>query len=170
MATSLVPEKVKVLIKEPGKPAKVEEIGTDLKDYQTIVCGYIESLPFPGSDTMDFIINDMGKMDGSERNIAVPEYGDVLFGTIIVIGVDPTSCLWRSLTDEELKTAQKYLQEHNIEPSFVKETEEFTQIKALQTAKKTYELLKQYPSVYSEIEQQLNELGYSLQMLKEIWK
>ena len=114
MTLTLQKEKVKVLYKEPGKKMIQKEIGTNLEDYQHEVHGYIESIPFPGMDDVDIIINEMGKLNGMERNVVIPEYGDVLMGPMVIIGVNEKECIWKSIPDERIGEIENYIEEHQI--------------------------------------------------------
>lgn len=114
MTLVLEDEKLRVIYKEPGKRCEIREIGTSLKDYQECVHGDIESIPFPGKENVDIILNDIGKLIGMERNVIVPEYEDILVGPIVVIGVDERNCMWKSLPEEEIKDVENYLNHHMI--------------------------------------------------------
>ena len=106
--------KINVIVKEPSKAAELREIGTSLEDYQEIVCGSIESIPFPDMDDVDIILNDMGKLNGMKGNIIVPEYGDILMGPIIIIGVDEKECTWKSLPEKKIPEILKYINSNDI--------------------------------------------------------
>lgn len=106
---------IKVLVKEPGKNPMLKEIGTSLEDYQKEVRGYIESIPFPGMDDVDIIINDMGKLNGMEMNIAVPEYGDIIMGPMVIIGVDEKECTWTSIPEDRIDEVCNYLLKNMIQ-------------------------------------------------------
>lgn len=109
MAKEKEKKKIIVMIKEPGKPVVEKEIEEGLESYQAEVRGDIESIPMPGEDTIDIIVNDMGKLTGMLKNLVVPEYGDILMGPIVFIGVDPTECAWCSLTKEEKMKVEAYV-------------------------------------------------------------
>lgn len=108
-------ELITVIIKQPGEnPEVVANFDNSLKGYQKAVDGYIETIRFPGmEDQMDIILNDEGKLRGLEPNIVIPEYKDVVVGTIIVVGVTP-DLDWRSLTQDEIDYATDYLRKYSI--------------------------------------------------------
>ena len=108
----VIDEKIKVIYKEPGKKCEIKEIGTSLKDYQNEVKGNIESIPFPGKDDVDIVLNDMGKLNGMKPNIVIPEYGDILMGPIFVVGVDERNCMWKSIPDEKIEELVNYMEDH----------------------------------------------------------
>lgn len=114
MAVALEGEKVKVIVKEVGKPAVIKEIGTTLQDYKNEVLGNIESIPFPGRDDIDIIVNDMGKLNGMEPNLLIPEYGDIIMGRFFVIGVDEKDLCWKSITEEQAEEVLNYIEKHDF--------------------------------------------------------
>jgi hypothetical protein len=100
--------KMKVVIVEPYKKARVEEIGSELEDLQGIVGGYIEAV-YPFDDPVAIVCNGEGKFNGSAPNRALyDERGqvyDIIHGTFFVCGLGLED--FASLTDE---LAEKYLQ------------------------------------------------------------
>lgn len=108
-------ELITAIIKQPGKdPEVVTNFDSSLEGCQKVVDGYIETIPLPGmEDNVDIIVNDEGKMRSMEANIVVPEYRDVLVGTIILVGVTP-DLDWRSLTQDEIDYATDYLKNYSI--------------------------------------------------------
>lgn len=98
-------EKIKVVICENDKLARIEEIDADLKTYQDIVDGYIDAF-YPFNDSVAVICNDEGKINGMKPNRAIYRNGkmvDVVFGTFFITGL--TEDNFGSLTDEQ---ATKY--------------------------------------------------------------
>ena len=114
MTTIMKREKINVIVKLPGKPACIREIGATLEDYQNEVCGDIESIPFPGLDDVDIVVNDMGKLMGLQPNIIIPEYGDIIMGRIFIVGVDENTCLWKSIQPERVDEILSYLGKNSI--------------------------------------------------------
>lgn len=76
-------EKIRVIIKEPGKAPRYEEIENDLETLQMIVGGYIETVTL--YDTV-IICDEEGRLNGKVMNCRL--YGQQLCGTIIVAGID----------------------------------------------------------------------------------
>lgn len=76
-------EKIRVIIKEPGKAPRYEEIENDLETLQMIVGGYIETVTL-----YDIVIicDEEGRLNGKAMNCRL--YGQQLCGTIIIAGVD----------------------------------------------------------------------------------
>lgn len=99
------PEKLRVVLVEPGKYAREAEIDNTLKAEQKVVGGLIDAIcPWP-EDRACLILNDEGKIIPLEPNRALPEYEDVVFGTFFICGDGGEN--FCSLTDEQ---AQRYLE------------------------------------------------------------
>jgi len=106
---------ISVVIKNPGEKAEIKNISLGLKELQTIVHGYIESVPFPGKNNLDFVLNDEGKILDMEANIFVPEYEDIFVGPLIVLGVDEKKASWTNVPKEEMNNVLKFLEERSCE-------------------------------------------------------
>lgn len=82
-------DRIRVIIKRPGeKHGHLASIKNTLENFQKIVGGYIEAVPY-WPDTV-IIVNEEGKLKGLKPNFymgAFP-YGDLIVGTAIVCGVD----------------------------------------------------------------------------------
>lgn len=80
------PEKLRVVLVEPGRYAREAEIDNTLKTEQEVVGGLIDVIcPWP-DDKVCLILNDEGKIIPLEPNRALPEYEDVVFGTFFLCG------------------------------------------------------------------------------------
>lgn len=90
--------KIKVGVKEPGKPIEFREVEDELKTYQGLVGGYIEVARTNLLDIMA-IVNEEGKLLDLEPNIDVGY--DVLVGTVIFVGEGGDNFV--SLTDEDVE-------------------------------------------------------------------
>lgn len=62
-------DKIRVLVKEPGKPAEVREIDNTLEAVQAIVGGHIETLRI--SDSVFCYLNDEGKLINLAPNFVI---------------------------------------------------------------------------------------------------
>lgn len=71
---------IKVLVKEPGKPAALKEIDGDLKSMQAIVGGYIEVLTINHNPEILLICNEEGKLNRLHPNF--PFRGDLIVGPV----------------------------------------------------------------------------------------
>ena len=95
------PEKLRVVLVEPGRYAREAEIDNTLKAEQEVVGGLIDAIcPWPEDKTC-LILNDEGKVIPLEPNRALPEYEDVVFGTFFICGDGGDD--FCSLTDEQVK-------------------------------------------------------------------
>ena len=100
-------ETIRVVYCEPGRLARVTEIGTQLKDLQEAVGGgFIETF-YPFEDEMNALVvcNDEGKFNGMRPCRAI--YGedgkveDIVFGPFFICGCGGEN--FESLGDEQLK-------------------------------------------------------------------
>ena len=95
--------RIRVVVCEPGKTARIAEIGTGLEDLQRAVGGLIETF-YPFEEEVCIVCNDEGKINGmkpcraiydEERNIR-----DIVFGPFFICGCAGPE--FSSLTDEQL--------------------------------------------------------------------
>ena len=81
---------MEVLLVEPGKEARIAEIGSDLKSLQAAVGGYIEAAYF-FDDPVALICNEEGKVYGLPYNRAVRDEAgkvqDIIAGPFFVSGL-----------------------------------------------------------------------------------
>ncbi len=85
---------MEVVMVEPGKEARLAEIGSDLKSLQTAVGGYIEAAYF-FDDPVALICNEEGKVYGMPYNRAVRDEAgrvqDIIAGPFFVCGLGEES-------------------------------------------------------------------------------
>lgn len=85
---------MEVVMVEPGKEARLAEIGADLKSLQTAVGGYIEAAYF-FDDPVALICNEEGKVYGLPYNRAVRDDAgkvqDIIAGPFFVCGLGEES-------------------------------------------------------------------------------
>lgn len=109
-------QKIKVVLLEPGKIARVAEIGTSLKNLQKIVGGSIEAAYF-FDEPVCVVCNDEGKIQGLPINRGVYDKKqkliDVVFGTAFIC--DCAGENFGSLTEEQIK---KYTKEFKYPERF----------------------------------------------------
>jgi hypothetical protein len=98
---------VRSVVKEPGKPPEVRDIGNanELQPLQELVGGYIEVVPFPVKNTV-LVCNEEGKLMGLPPNFRAP--GDVFVGTVVVLGRRGQNM--RELTEKETDQVVSLLQ------------------------------------------------------------
>ena len=97
------PRTIQVVLVEPGKLARIAEIGSDLRALQTAVNGYIEAI-YPFEEEVCIACNEEGKLNGLPLNRAVRiggEVTDIIAGTFIVC--DCSGENFGSLTPEQQK-------------------------------------------------------------------
>lgn len=77
-------EKIKVIIKEPGKAPEIKIIANDLGTLQSIVGGYIETVTF--ASNLVIICNEEGILWNLPYNLDIG--GHSFVGTVVFAGVD----------------------------------------------------------------------------------
>ena len=97
-------ETIHVVMVEPGKLAREADIGTDLSDLQAAVGGgFIETF-YPFDEMVCIVLDDEGKLNGSEPNRAVYDQNgrieDIIFGPFFICDCSGES--FGSLTDEQV--------------------------------------------------------------------
>lgn len=70
-------KKIKVVLLEPGKLARIVEIGTSLEDLQKVVDGMIEAY-YPFEEQVCIVCNDEGKINGMLPNRSVKNEDGVM--------------------------------------------------------------------------------------------
>ena len=112
-------EKIRVVYCEPGKTAKIAEIGTSLADLQQAVGGFIEPY-YPFEEAVCIVCNDEGKFNGMRPNRAVRnEDGrieDIIFGPFFIC--DCSTENFGSLSDEQL---QRYAEQFRYPEHFFRD-------------------------------------------------
>ncbi len=82
------PEKIKVIVCEPGKMACVAEIGTGLEDLQRAVGGGLIETYYPFEDAACIVCNDEGKYNGMRPCRAIYDsekrIQDIVFGPFFI--------------------------------------------------------------------------------------
>lgn len=109
---------MKVVVVEPHKKARIEDIGSELEDLQELVGGYIEAI-YPFDDPVALVCNGEGKMEGLALNRALyDERGqvyDILCGTFFVCGLGLED--FASLSDD---LARKYMRRFGKPEEFLR--------------------------------------------------
>lgn len=108
---------IKVLIKDPGKPARVKLIENDANTFQEIVGGTLESLPLMYDVLLSHIPNicafcdDSGKLKGKDPNFLIGNIFngcyDVIVGPVVFAGVSGGDTV--SLDDDQINLIRKSL-------------------------------------------------------------
>lgn len=92
---------MKVLVKEPGKPAEVREIENTLEATQEIVEGFIEVVRL--AEDLLLVVNDEGKINGMKPNFIC--CGDLICGPAFFCGeyLGEDGGEFCGLTDEKIE-------------------------------------------------------------------
>ena len=97
-----IPERIKVIVCEPGKMARVAEIGTGLEDLQRAVGGGLIETYYPFEDATCIVCNDEGKYNGMRPCRAIYDsekrIQDIVFGPFFICFQDSEGS-WLSLDD-----------------------------------------------------------------------
>lgn len=108
LTAELKEEKIKVVLCEPGKVARVTEITNTLEGLQATVKGDIEAF-YPFEEAVCIVCNEEGKFNGCAPNRAVygenKEILDVIFGTFFIC--DCSGQNFGSLDREQLERFEK---------------------------------------------------------------
>lgn len=93
---------MRVLIVEPTKPPREQEVSGDLAAMQVIVGGLIQAV-YPFEEPVALVCNDEGKLQNLPMNRYIPEIRDVIAGTFFLCGAPPEGENFASLTEEQLQ-------------------------------------------------------------------
>ena len=90
MTEPLKEKKIKVVLCEPGKVARVAEIGTELSDLQRVVGGLIEPY-YPFEEQVCIVCNDEGKLEQLPFNRGLRDESgnlyDYIAGNFMIVGL-----------------------------------------------------------------------------------
>lgn len=102
-------ETMDVLLIKPGMYPQVVKIGCELEDLQAAVCGDIEAT-YPFDDEVALVMNEEGKINGSELNRSLKtedgELYDIIAGNFLVTGL--TEDDFGSLSPELMDKFEKH--------------------------------------------------------------
>ena len=102
MTEPLKEKKIKVVLCEPGKVARVAEIGTELSDLQRVVGGLIEPY-YPFEEQVCIVCNDEGKYNGMRPCRAIYGEDREMMDIMLSIDVIPIP------TDEAVREVERLL-------------------------------------------------------------
>ena len=101
-------EQLDVLLVKPGMYPQAVQIGSELEDLQKAVGGDIEAV-YPYNEPVALIVNDEGKLNGSELNRALRdnegEIYDIVAGDFLVVGLGEED--FASLSPELMEKFEK---------------------------------------------------------------
>ena len=119
--------RMRVVILEPGKLARIDYIGTSLQAKQQVVGGDIECV-YPFAEEVCIVCNEEGKLEGLPLNRAIRrEQGgkilDIIAGTFFICGLKGGD-----LTGLTEKQAQRYAKLFRSPEQFFRSTEDIQAI------------------------------------------
>ena len=105
------PQKLEVLLIEPGKYPRVVQIDDTLKAMQDLVGGYIEEYS-PFEDDVSIVCNDEGKLHGLPLNRSVCNHDngeiiDIIAGNFFIVGTPMDSDSFQPLSEELQRKYEK---------------------------------------------------------------
>ena len=105
-------EKIKCLLVEPFKIPKEIEIDNTLEAKQQMVGGYIECVYPTNDNTVIFICNEEGKMNGMPLNRDIGY--DIIAGPFLIVGDDYENGDFKSLNDNQILRYKMRFDENSI--------------------------------------------------------
>ena len=113
-----VPEKINVLVVEPGEMPYAKEIDSDLSSLQKEVGGYIQAV-YPFEDPVALICDEEAKLTGKELNRTLRDdeghIYDVVAGTFLITGLGEED--FSSLSQDQIK---KFTEHFKTPEMFIK--------------------------------------------------
>lgn len=74
---------MRIVVKRPGEPAEARNIPNELDEWQSLVGGYIETVPLTRDLAM--VVNEEGKLLRLAPNFTY--HGDIIVGPAVFVGV-----------------------------------------------------------------------------------
>lgn len=96
----IIKQKIKGLLVKPYKLPEEIELDNTLEAKQHLVGGYIECVYPKNDDSVVFVCNEEGKINGMNHNRDIGY--DVIYGPFIILGDDYDNGDFKSLTDDQL--------------------------------------------------------------------
>lgn len=114
--------KITVLVKQPGKSARVSEIENTLQSFQEVVEGNIEQIPLSYDVLLSHIpdicalCNDEGKINNMKANFLIGNIWngcyDVICGPAVFAGVEGEETV--SLTEKQISMIKKAIKANEV--------------------------------------------------------
>ncbi len=105
---------MRVVLVEPNKPAKIAEIGDDLKSMQSVVGGTIQAIYPWQDDAVALVAHDEGKLLNLPYNRVLEDY-DIIAGTFFICGLGK-----EDFADLSPELAEKYREKFEFPENFIK--------------------------------------------------
>ncbi len=103
-------KKINVITLKCSSIPKVELIENNLKSFQTLVGGYIETVNI--GNNIHIILNEEGKLIGLEPNLIY--FNDIIMGDVVFVAVDNENEDFTSLSTIQINKVIEYIQENKI--------------------------------------------------------
>ena len=114
--------KITVLVKQPGKSARVSEIENTLQSFQEVVEGNLEAVPLSYDVLLSHIpdicalCNDEGKINKMKANFLIGNIWngcyDVICGPVVFAGVEGEETV--SLTEKQISMIKKTIKANEV--------------------------------------------------------
>lgn len=114
--------KITVLVKYPGKAARLTEIENTLQAFQEVVEGNLEAVPLSYDVLLSHIpdicalCNDEGKINNMKANFLIGNIWngcyDVIFGPVVFAGVEGEETV--SLTEKQISMIKKAINANEV--------------------------------------------------------
>lgn len=114
--------KITVLVKQPGKSARVSEIENTLQSFQEVVEGNLEAVPLSYDVLLSHIpdicalCNDKGKINNMKANFLIGNIWngcyDVICGPVVFAGVEGEETV--SLTEKQISMIKKAIKANEV--------------------------------------------------------
>ena len=100
-------EKIYAIVKQPGGEPEIKLIDREPKTFNAVVGGKREIIPLPGLTGVCAVFG--GEEAGKKKpNFFIPEYNDLMTGTVIIAGIDFENG-FKSLREDEAAVLEEYL-------------------------------------------------------------
>lgn len=92
---------MEVIYCKVGEPAKRVETEGKLEDFQEMVGGYIEVVPYEGINGIVYILNEEGKLEGLKPNKMISRGRDMICGDFVVAAIRGEDITGLNIRQEE---------------------------------------------------------------------
>jgi hypothetical protein len=144
-------EKIFAIIKKADASPEIRLIEKDQRTYNAVIDGKREVIPFPNVSGV-CIVFDSAAVKDKKPNCFLPEYNDLLLGTVIFVGINLETG-FVSLTEEQAVKLEDYLKvndakgfagnaEEKIATGYLPHSEENYLFSLLSETKTKYKSLK----------------------------
>lgn len=101
-------DKIFAVVKKAGGNTEIRLIEKEPKILSGIVEGKRELIPFPDVHGLAIAVDGEAKEKGKKPNCFLPEYNDLLLGTVVIIGVNLETG-FISLSEQQAEIVAEYL-------------------------------------------------------------